>query len=191
MSSPYSSCRRQPLPTLVVAIACIVSTLGACKQRRQTVVIDGWWGADSAEQSCERANEWYRENAELITRFGCDALTVCKDMMPQVVACGHSAREQYFEFETELSRQFAANARCKSVRIVRLANPAVRDRVVDAAMEQSHWLVGVTFTPGAAKQSWWLTDPKLQRVTDGDASPREIADTVCGVVSPPGAELAN
>jgi len=85
--------------SLVFALS---STAAGCSKPKPVVVLDGWWNADFAKNSCVQTNHWQRENADIIARVGCAAVTACPEMMRRFEGCAGDPVQEVREFETEL-----------------------------------------------------------------------------------------
>lgn len=173
-------------------VLAVLATCVSCSKPKPTVVLDRWWSTDFAKETCRQANNWHRENAEFIARFGCPSVTACPEMMPRVEACALDPTPEVLGFETELATQLAADSRCSAVRFVIFNGPDDSDKVASDAMRGPHWGLLLDFEPGAQKQQWkMIRNPDLNAFTQGVGDPKEIATTVCAVVKERGAELLN
>jgi hypothetical protein len=156
------------------------------------VVLDGWWNADFAKETCARANNWRGENAALISQVGCDKVTSCREMAVIVEACMHDPVQQVREFEAELTTQFAADAECSSVQLVYFKSPDEKNKAVLDTSLKERWNLGLNFSPGSRKQQWSIVhSPDHSASMQGKDEPIEIARKVCTIVRQRGATLVN
>ena len=170
----------------------LLVVLVGCSKPAPVVVLDGWWSADFAKETCLRANEWHRENAALISKVGCDKITSCREMMPVVEACVLDPVQDVRRFENDLATEFASNAECRSVQFVHFSDPNESRKVASDAMQKQHYSLSLDFSPGARRQQWkMLSSPNRSAFTQGEGSPQEIAKKVCFIVKEQGATLAN
>jgi hypothetical protein len=180
----------RPLTPLVLLVA---ATSIGCSKPKLTVVLDSWWSTEFAKEACTRANQWYQENATLIARVGCKAVTACPEMMPRVEACVVDPTPEVRGFEAELATQLAADLRCDAIHFVTFNGPAQNsDKGGIKHSTGPHWSLQLDFEPGAQKQPWGLLrSPELSALTEGLGDPKEIAATVCAVLKERGAKLLN
>jgi hypothetical protein len=170
----------------------VVVVLVGCDKPQPVIVLDGWWNADYAKDICERAQAWHRENAALISQFGCDKVTSCPEMMPRVEACVHDPVQEVRTFEDKLATEFAANPDCSSVQFVHFESPGDKSKSASDALQKQHWFVGLDYIPGAWRQQWWMErSPDHSAHTQGEGNPNEIARKICAIVNQRGATIAN
>lgn len=176
----------------VVPFALLVAATSlGCRHHKPTVVLDVWWSTDFAKNACQQADQWHGENAALIAQVGCDAVTSCPEMMHRVEACLSDPAFEVRGFVTELATQLAADPHCDSVKLVILNGPTDSGKAA-SAVQGPHWTLQLDFEPGARKQPWsMIRSPDLSALTQGVGDPKEIAATVCAVVTERGAKLLN
>jgi len=155
------------------------------------VVLDDWWNVVYARNACASASAWQKENASLVAQVGCESVNSCPEMTPRVDACAFDPVGNLYTFETALETQFAANPLCKGVRLVSYKGPHDENLSGDDAMEKSHWTLSLDYIPGVPKQPWAMDDSKTLAVTRGEGEPKEIAETVCSIVTQRGAKILN
>jgi hypothetical protein len=173
-----------------LSLLLIVALVG-CNKPKPVVVLDGWWNADYAKETCRHANEWYRENTKFISEVGCDKTTSCREMMPIVEACALDPVQDVRIFEEKLATAFASNPECESVQVVLFKNPYEGSKVASDALHEKHnWVLGLDYNPGARKQKWWMERPPYHGAQpQGEGTPDEIAKKVCTIVSQRGAAI--
>ena len=156
------------------------------------LVLDGWWNADFAKETCEQADTWHRENAALIRQVGCPAVTACAEMMVRVKACAVDPVVEVRDFESELATKLAADPACGGIQLVRFQGPGNVDDATADAMKAPHWSLQLQFVPGSRKQAWtMLRSPELNGYTKEEGDPKEIAKSVCAIIKVRGAAFVN
>src|SRR5450755_264609 len=166
--------------------------LAGCGEPTPVVVLDGWWNADFARETCRHAKEWSRENAALIGQAGCERVASCREMLPIVEACAVDPVQDVRRFENDLATEFASSAECHSVHLVHFGDPKESSRAASDAMQKAYYSLSLDFKPGARKQQWrMLSPPTRTAFTQGEGTPPEIAGKVCFIVKEQGATLAN
>jgi hypothetical protein len=164
--------------SLILALVCLL----ACSRRSNSViVVDGWWNADYAKQSCRMANAWVKQpgTARLIAQYGCATVAACPEMMPRVNACSwDDPTPEVREFENQLATAFATDAMCHDMTLVKLIDPKDADPQVAKALAGPHWFLQLNFNPGSAEQNWTLLSPnRRNHIGTGDAT--NIAHRIC------------
>jgi hypothetical protein len=188
MASTASQNRaRSDIASIVLLLA--LATAG-CTKPELVVVLDGWWNADFAKNSCTQAKKWYEENAALITQFGCAKIVACPEMMRRFEACIVDPVQEVRQFEIELATQFAADPHCNGVRFVSFKGPTDNPKA-DEAMQGPYFMLGLDFEPGALEQHWWMVKMPDRTITQGLGNPKDILDAVCSIVKERGAKLLN
>jgi len=190
----------------LLAVVCLLACHKATPTRAQTIVIDGWWSADYAIAGCERAEQFMKQNADLIHELekhphpelygdqsACEVVAGCSEVRPVAVHCAVvDTVAEVRDFESRLATSFATDTTCRGVRIVTLINPKNSAPAVSAAMSAPYWSLSLDFEPGRAKQPWkMLHDPAPGKFTKGEGSPDEIAHKVCAIVNERGGTLVN
>ena len=157
----------------------LLAALTGCGKPQPAIVLDSGWDAESAQRACEGASDWFRQNAVLITRVGCERFISCQPMTVLVNACSRDPIQQVRDFEAELAKQLAATPECRSLPLIIPANPGANQAASDA-MKRQHWSLGLDFSPGAQKQQWTMTNSADQMsFAQGEGDPQEIAVEVC------------
>jgi hypothetical protein len=156
------------------------------------VVLDDWWNVVYAKNACASASAWQKENASLVAQVGCESVNSCPEMTPRVDACRFDPVGNLYTFETELETQFASNPTCKGVQVVSYKGPQSTDSHVSQVNQDGAWWLSFNYSPGARKQNWAMSRTSaLIAVTSGEGDPKEIADTVCSIVTQQGAKILN
>lgn len=150
-----------------------------------TVVIDGWWSGDYAENGCEQANSWMRMNRAEVSKFGCAAVAGCSELMPRYLACttGLAPKAQARNYEDNLMTQFAINPNCKGVKFSKFSSGTDRAR----GLSGSHWTLMIDYVVGSKRQHWTLQDSKRSNqasplLQGTGATPEKVAEDVCAIV---------
>jgi hypothetical protein len=178
---------------LSLFLVAVISTANAQSGAEPVVVLDDWWNVGYAKNSCVSAIQWQKENSALVAQFGCDAVTSCPEMTPVAEACGADPVGNLYNFDDELVTQFAANSHCNGVQLVKFAGPDINGKNppgANAILDQ-HWSLSLDYQPGARRQSWEMSESKTFGVNRGEGEPKEIAETVCSIVTQRGAKLLN
>jgi len=166
--------------------------ISGCQEPTPVVVLDGWWNTGFAVESCRTAQLWARYNSDSISRFGCNRVVACKEMMPAVEACATDIAQAVREFESELATNFASSSECHLVRFVRMGNPKEASADAVNAMQGSYYSLPINFNPGALEQPWeMLSSPSHTAYTKGHGTPQDIAKRVCAIVKHEGATLSD
>jgi hypothetical protein len=153
------------LPLLMLLLS-----LGCQKKESTIIVLDGWWNVDYAKNGCQMSGG-------------------CVDPTYEV-----------HDFESQIASHVASDATCQGVQFVRLNNPKDNDPAVAKAMALPHWFLMLNYNVGERKQSWNMHrsgDKKKYpefgagAFTAGEGNPKEIAHTVCSIVTGKGGSLEN
>jgi len=167
----------------------LVLTAG-CTKPPPVVVLDGWWNADFAKETCRSAKVWHNENARLISRVGCDRVTSCREMMVIVEACVLDPVQDVRRFENDLATEFAASAECDAVKFIRYEGPHASGKTADDAVSQKNYSLSLDYVPGSPSQQWKMLSPNTA-LTQGEGNPEQIAKKVCIIAKGQGAALSN
>lgn len=176
-----------------LAAAVLASLMGAVWARDRyrappIVVIDYWWSRDYEKGVCDDVTRWYRHNRSAITQLGCDVVTSCVELMPRFEACADDPDSRIAEFFGRLAGQFASDTRCDGVQVAQYDGPrSPSSPATTEAMTRTHSTLIVDFIPGSPKQSWTLLRGDSYMTDDGTA--KEIAASVCNIVTNQGAKL--
>jgi hypothetical protein len=153
------------------------------------VVLDSWWSLDYAKNSCEQATEWYRGSRDDIKQLGCDAVTSCQENMPRVNACANDPGPEVLQFFDQLAAQLASNTQCKGIQVVKDDGPnSATSAATSNIMAKPHRALIVDYTPGSPKQAWGLVS-KGGTYMEGEGDPKEIAASICTIVTEGGARF--
>jgi len=167
-----------------LALALWIALAGCSEPERGSVVaLDHAWNVDFARNACTEAAAWHKENAGMISRFGCERLVSCKPMTTVAKACQRDPELQVREFEAALGAQFAQMEPCRSIRLVDAAGAQEKGKAARQAKQKEYWNLSVDFYPGALKQEWTMIHAAEQvSVINGEGEPGEIAVDVCAAV---------
>src|SRR5262249_42973581 len=110
-------------------------SLGACEKNRENdkpvLILDAWWTEDYAKNACR--------------------------------TCGLDPILEVRNFEMELNTEIAADEKSHGFNfLVFYGSANTSEKALPSmakAMARPHWMLGVDFIPGQAKQSWWLAPP--------------------------------
>jgi hypothetical protein len=99
-------------------------------------------------------------------------------------ACA-TVRRAVRDFETELITEIAADERSKEFTFLVFYGSANTSKkalpAISKALSRPHWMLGIDFIPGEAKQNWWL-GPPVGPYFGGKADAKEIARKICSIV---------
>ena len=152
------------------------------------LVLDSAWDVDAAKSACAAASDWFRENAGLVARYGCERFLSCQPMTVIADACARDPVREVREFEVALAAQFAATPECATVRLVDLAGPREAGKAAAAAMRHPHWSLGLDFSPGARAQQWTMSNSADRAsYAQGEGDPHDIAAQACAAIRAAGA----
>ena len=108
---------------------------------------------------------------------------VFKHALPSDVAaaCPFDPTAGLTVFESELTTQFAADPKCKGIRLLALARKV---------KSNSHWDLRISYFPGEPMQGWQLFAPLDNlHFYEGKGDQQKIADDVCSLVTEQGAKI--
>jgi hypothetical protein len=108
---------------------------------------------------------------------------VFKGALPPDVsaACPFDPTAGLTVFERELTTQFAADPKCKNIRLLSLARKAEPN---------SYWDLRISYFPGKPMQVWQLFAPLDNlHFFEGKGDQQKIADAVCSLVTEQGAKI--
>jgi hypothetical protein len=183
--------RRRWLAASALLLAALPAACGK-PEPELNVVLEGRANAEHASQACVRARTWQQQNRDAIARDGCAAVSLCPEMTPLLARCAADPIGDLRAFEDALLAQAAADARCKGVRMVRVADRDAPDPTALALLQKPHWRLHVDYQPGASQQRWWMTDsPSRATYPKGDGEATEIAAEVCAIAVARGARMLN
>jgi len=178
---------------LFCIIATLTGTIVLAVQAGEaaTVVLDSWWNEGYARDGCEHASGWYNENRALIAQFGCASVTACTDMMPIVQSCQlHDPVAEVRDFEDRLVTYLSVDPECKGVHFTRYSGPNGNNSgAADAMKVEGRWTLFLDYVPGAARQAWQLNRKAPEIFTKGEGDPKEIAKSICAIVTGRGAKF--
>jgi hypothetical protein len=141
-------------------LAVLSLSLAACEKGKPVVILDAWWSEDYAEEACSHDKRLGRENS----------------------ACATDVRGVVRDFETELQTELATDERSNAFTFLVYYGPEHTSgstlRAMAKATARPHWMLGIDFVPGRAKQSWWLNSPAGQHL-GGEGDAKEIAQKTC------------
>jgi hypothetical protein len=153
------------------------------------LVLDSWWSLDYAKNSCEQATQWYRGSRDDIKQLGCDAVTACQENMPRVNACANDPGREVHQFFDQVAAQLASNTQCKGIQVVKYDGPnSATSTAMANTMAKPHRALIVDYTPGSPKQAWGLVS-KGGTYMEGEGDPKEIAASICTIVTEGGARF--
>ena len=158
----------------------------------ELLVLDSWWDADYAKQSCESAERFFHDNAAIIKQFGCEAVGSCQDMTALSEACMPNSGQDITTFENNLITQLAASPDCSGIEVSVYKGP--NQRQSDAAsemMQKLNWSLSINWFGGGPKQHWQLMMSDFTHYSEGENDIPSMVRNVCTIVRQKGAKISN
>jgi hypothetical protein len=145
------------LKNLMISLASLAAALGVGASVRADTVVSVDYGYALAKESCREV--WLRYNPS------------------RADACAMWQGE-FNDFSSRLDAQFASDPLCHGITFVSGYSDSAREK-----LKGPHWFFWVEYTTGEETQSWWIGSPDWQSTFKGSGGPREIAQTVCSVLT--------
>jgi len=144
--------------------AVIAGVCSGSASAADTIIVEDWWNIDYAKSECNGKQE--------------------------AALCKENAEQEVRNFVVETTTQMVASAECAGLSVVTYAGPQPSE-VAKVATTKPYWSVSIDFNSGRHKQEWWMLHSVTLAYMKGEADPKELAKTVCAIVTARGATLLN
>ncbi len=145
----------------VFLLSAVVCTVG-CSPRKPIVTIDDWWNIDYAKNACEYRAAWGEP-------------------------CTVDPVSELRDFETALRTSFSGDPACHEVILTGFGDPlSTPTKAASEASLKADWQLMFDFQPGASSEDWTMVRRIDSKRTMGRGTPKEVAHSICTVVTATG-----
>lgn len=138
-----------------------------CSRKKSIVTIDDWWNVDYVKNSCE-----------LRAANG--------------TPCVGDPVSEVRDFELALRTFFSTDPACHEVLLTSFGGPvSAPSKAASDANSNADWQLMFNFQPGESAQEWTMVHRADNNTTTGQGSAKEIAHSICAIVTRTGGSIVN
>jgi hypothetical protein len=102
-----------------------------------------------------------------------------------------SCEQEVLNYVYELTAQMAASPQCAGVSVVTGEGPRklLPSQALNDAVGKPHWTLMIDFISGKHEQGWTMVHSVNVSLAQGEAAPKELAKTVCAIVTGQGEKI--
>ena len=150
----------------IILLAALVLSFG-CSHKKPVVTIDDWWNVDYVKNWCELGATNGRP-------------------------CVGDPVSEVQDFELALRTFFSADPACHEVLLTSFGGPvAAPSKTASDANSSADWQLMFNFQPGESSQDWTMVHRADNNIAKGQGSPKEIAHSICAIVTQAGGSVVN